>query len=57
MNDKQNEMTREEAEEDFKNAVANAFSKRIPSAFRDKDGFVCIPKLRKKKKDSDTDNH
>ena len=49
MNDKQNEMTREEAEEDFKNAVANAFSKRISDVCRDEDGFIVLHRKARKR--------
>ncbi len=57
MNNDQNEMTPEEVEEDFKNAVADIFSNNIPGAYKDKDGFICIPKRRWKKNFCDTDNN
>ncbi len=40
MNDEQKEMTQEEAEEDFKNAVADVFSKQVAGVYRDADGFT-----------------
>ncbi len=49
MNNDKNEMTREEAEEDFKKKAADIFSKQIPGVYRDEDGFIVIPrKVRKK---------
>ena len=51
MSDKEKEWTQEEAEEDFKNAVADIFSKKIPEAYRDKDGFLVIPRTRRSEKD------
>lgn len=55
LNDDRNEMTREDIDEDMKNVVADIFCKSIPGAFRDKDGFVWIPKPHRNKNDSDTD--
>lgn len=45
MNNEEKEWTQEEAEEDFKNAVANIFSEKVPGGiYRDKDGFLVIPR-------------
>lgn len=50
MNDNNDKpMTQEEAEEDFKNAVADIFSKQIPGGvYRDENGFLVIPRRHKK---------
>ncbi len=47
-------MTQEEADEDFKDAVADIFTQKCPGAYRDKDGFLVIPTVRRKRK---TDNN
>lgn len=42
-------MTQEEAEQDFKNAVADIFSKQIPGGvYRDENGFLVIPRRHRK---------
>ena len=57
MDDKKKEMTQEEAEEDFKNAVADIFSKQIPGTHKDSDGYLVVPLLRRKKRDCKPDKH
>ncbi len=52
-NDNDKPMTQEEAEQDFKNAVADIFSKQIPGGiYRDENGFLVIPR-RRRKQDND----
>ena len=55
MNDEQKEMTQEEAEEDFKNAVADVFSKQVADVYRDADGFIVIPRTGRKRSNSSDD--
>ncbi len=45
-------MTQEEADEDFRNAVADIFSEKVPGVHRDKDGFIVIPRVTRRKSDS-----
>ena len=48
-NDNDKPMTQEEAEQDFKNAVADIFSKQIHGGvYRDENGFLVIPRRHKK---------
>ena len=42
------EITQEEAEEDFKNEVADIFAQKVHGVYRDQDGFIVIPRQRKK---------
>ncbi len=55
MNDEQKEMTQKEAEEDFKNAVADVFSKQVAGLYRDADGFIVIPRTDRKRSNSSDD--
>lgn len=52
MKEKNKPMTQEEADEDFRNAVANIFSEKVPGVHRDKDGFIVIPRVIRRKNDS-----
>ncbi len=54
MNDKSKEMTPEEAEQNFKDAVEKIFAEKVPGVYRDKDGFIVIPMKRKKKRKRNT---
>ena len=55
-NDNDKPITQEEAEENFKNAVADIFSKQIPGGvYRDENGFIVIPRVRRSKKGTTKD--
>ena len=51
MDDNNKEMTREEAEHDFKENVFNIFSEKVPGVTRDENGFIVIPRVSRRKKD------
>ena len=51
MDDNKKEMSREEAEKDFKENVFNIFSEKYPDVTRDENGFIVIPRVSRKKKD------
>ena len=47
------ELSQQEIEQDFKNAVADIFIKKVPGAYLEKDsGLIVIPRQRRKKPDS-----
>ena len=54
-NENKKDMTNEEAEQKFKDAVFNAFSEKNPDVYRDEDGFIVFPRVRIKKKSSEKD--
>lgn len=56
MNSEEKEWTQEEAEEDFKNAVADIFSKKIPGVYRDENGFLVIPRRTQKPNKDNTES-
>ncbi len=49
--EKKKEMTQEEAEQDFKDAVAKIFKDKVPGAYVDEDGLIVIPRRGRRKKD------
>ncbi len=49
MNENENK-TQKDYEEEFKNAVCNAFSEKYPGVYRDEDGFIVIPRVRRRRK-------
>ena len=55
MNDNNDKpMTQEEAEMDFKENVFNIFSEKYPDVTQDENGFIVIPRVKRRKK-NDTD--
>lgn len=44
--------TQEDYEEEFKNALFKAFSEKNPTVYRDEDGFIVIPRVRRRRKTS-----
>lgn len=49
MNENENK-TQKDYEEDFKNKVFKAFSEKNPDVYRDEDGFIVIPRVRRRRK-------
>ena len=49
-NKSKKDMTNEEAEQKFKDAVFNAFSEKNPDVYRDEDGFIVFPRVRIRRK-------
>ena len=49
MNEENKDMTRESAEQDFKNKMFEAFSKNNPGTYRDEEGFIVIPVTKRRK--------
>ena len=45
-----NTNTQKDYEEKFKNALFKAFSERNPEVYRDEDGFIVIPRVRRRRK-------
>lgn len=48
--------TQEDYEEEFKNALFKAFSEKNPNVYRDEDGFIVIPRVRRRRKTSPNKN-
>lgn len=42
--------TQKDYEEEFKNALFKAFSEKNPEVYRDEDGFIVIPRVRRRRK-------
>lgn len=42
--------TQENYEEEFKNALFKALSEKNPEVYRDEDGFIVIPRVRRRRK-------
>ncbi len=51
-NDNDKPMTQEEAEQDFRENVFNIFSEKYPDVTRDENGFIVIPRVKRRKNDS-----
>lgn len=51
MNENENK-TQKDYEEDFKNKVFKAFSEKNPDVYRDEDGYIVIPRVRIRSKNS-----
>ena len=49
MDNENKDITRESAEQDFKNKLFNAFSKKIPDTYCDENGFIVIPVTQNRK--------
>ncbi len=41
-------LTQEETEQDFKDLTAKIFKENVPETYVDKDGFIIIPRRRRK---------
>jgi len=48
--------TQEDYEEEFKNALFKALSEKNPEVYRDEDGFIVIPRVRRRRKTSPNKN-
>lgn len=52
MDENKKETTQEEAEQDFRENVFNIFAEKAPGAYRDENGFLVIPRVTQRRKDS-----
>ncbi|MBE5849897.1 MAG: hypothetical protein E7298_07035 [Lachnospiraceae bacterium] len=52
MDENKKETTQEEAEQDFRENVFNIFAEKAPGAYRDENGFLVIPRVARRRKDS-----
>lgn len=55
-NENKKDMTNEEAEQKFKDAVFEAFASKNPDVHRDEDGFIVVPIRVRRKKSVDSDD-
>jgi len=55
-NEYKKDMTNEEAEQKFKDAVFEAFASKAPGVHRDEDGFIVVP-MRVRRKPQNDQNH